>query len=362
MLHLFNKVYISQDDFINVSVNRVVISHRVAPFVSDTSGEVLYHSSTIEELVGSVGTFVDMVAFFTFLFNAGKQTDERVVLYLDKTAYLIVTTAWFHIIFSNIDSTSAYNIIKSNFAKSKLIGSYDNRDPAAYEAFEPTPEEFNMAFATTPIPLGTISTGAPSMWHGISVEFLMASYLANRSYKTELKLAIKTLMTRSIEQLLLEVKEFVYRRAMKPTFADNAGLRDYTYTNVDSVVDDPVIQVLTSSLFWPAKELTNFGKGSNIYIELITDDDISQLSTMFAVLTTANNGHDVVDFDPTTYIKIARKAEMSDEDLDGFLSNERTSVDSPWANEDEVSINIYFIAHLLASYSTPATLTPFILR
>lgn len=359
MLHLFNKVYINLDGFVDYSINRVIISNNLSVYSSRTAGEVIHQVKTVDELIGADKEYKDYISFFSKM----SSEDRQIVLYLDNQSFCKIVANWYKILFANIDAISAFNVVKSYFAKSKLIGVFDNRDYDGVDNFEPTFEEFKLAFDSVSVSDADAKALITSFADKLSLEFLLSSYVYNKAHKAELKKTIQSLVKRHIEHMLLETKEFVYKRALKESFAKKVGIKTYQFNNVDEIVNDPALKVLTASNFWKSKGVTNFGSQSNINLKLITDAEIAELIKLLSSAASGEYDHDLLDSIPVDYIKYVRKDEMSDEDLDNFLTKEKNSVEYGWASPDMSSINIYFIDYVLDNFlESPEKLKPYSIR
>lgn len=355
---MFNKAYIQTDDFINSAVDRIVVSQTSgSPDEWKVSlGEVIHHTNTIDNLVGPNKVYEEYKDLFDAL--AERSKDKPVVMYLDRLAYNAVVIAWFKTLFKNIDVNSAYKLVKSHFAREKLIGGITLKDYYKYDSFEPGLDEFKVIFNQVEIDANDAKAIVDKVKNGLSIEFLLSTYVATGEYKEQLKSAILKMITRQYEQVIIETKFTTYRKALKDDFVQKMGLKEYSFDQVEDIVNDPVLQILNNSSFCQIPGATEHGKNSGINLQYITDAEIDQLDEY------VNKVYPELEYKAyfKDYIKYIRDGDLSDQELTSFLNNEAATDEAFWSTVDLENINIYFIDHVLENLRNQSALTPYTVR
>lgn len=358
MLHLFNKAYIQADDFINSSVDRVVVSKTSgSPDEWKVSlGEVIHHTDSIDNLVGQGKMYEEYKDLFDML--AERSTERPIVMYLDRQSFNAVVSAWFKTLFKNIDADSAYKLVKSHFAREKLIGGLTLKDYYKFEAFEPGKDEFATAFRQIEIDGNDANMVIEKVKNGLSIEFLLATYVATGNYRPQLKASVKRMIERQLVQLIIETKFTTYRKALKDDFVQKMGIKVYDFDKVEEIVTDPVLSILNNSSFCQTPGATEHGKNSGISLANITDEEINQLDEY------VNKVYPELEYRAylKDYLNFVRKQELSDLDLDKFIATEAATDEAFWSAVDLENIDIYFIDHVLENVNNRQALTPYIIR
>lgn len=358
MLHLFNKAYIQTDDFIDSTVDRIVVSQNSGtPDEWRVSlGEVIHHTNTITNLVGPGKMYEEYRDLFGAL--AERSLEKPIVMYLDRQSFNVVISAWFKTLFKKIDSESAHKLVKSHFAREKLIGGLTLKDYYKFEAFQPTLDEFKAAFNQVEIDSNDAAAVIKEVKNGLSIEFLLSTYVATGEYKNQLKTAVKRMIERQLVQLVIETKFTTYRKALKDDFVSKMNLEVYDFDKVEDIVNDPVLAILNNSSFCQTPGASEHGKNSGISFKNITDDEINVLDTFI------NKVYPELEYRAylKDYFKFVRQDELSDADLNAFIANEAATDEAFWSAVDLENINIYFIDHVLENVKNQKELQNYVIR
>lgn len=279
MIHLANKVYLSSDSEIDVDIDRIVISkeHGNAMLQSVIDGGALIK-------YGDTLPYTSFDTMFNEAIDHCKLTDLPLVIYADDEEFNKTIAAWYKLILVNPSEDSVNALIKLQLFKLKTFNNIN----------VPFINSYDIEVS------GSIDTSKHS------VELLLASYLANSSYKDTLKSTLKPLIRKSIELYLLEARENY--------FMSLGGVMEIEAT-------DPVF---TSTSIWNTDGLVDASSNSsNINFESITSEDAQYITnSVHASLESFTNCTGTTQVNMLQYLT-AITGEFSDELLDTLLTNER---------------------------------------
>jgi hypothetical protein len=360
MLHLFKKTYIQIDSLIDVKNDRLVISKSVGmPDGTKVSiGEVLHHVDDITKIVGKGKEYESVFSLLKTISQQNDTNDRPFVIYADQSAFLTIVCAWFKAIFANIDSVSAHKIIKAHFDREKLVGSLETKDFDAFDTFEPSLAEWEAVFGKTTVTVAEATDILTTVGYNLSIEFLLSSYVYNKTQKAKLKVAIQKLVKRQIEQTIIEAKYTVNRKLLRKQFTDRLGVTLNTFDNIDAYSTDPALKIINDSSFMSHIGTPRFGKQSNIDLKSISDADIVLLDSFI------NKVYPELEYKEyfQSYLKYVRKTELTDADLDAFIANECVAEEPFCSTIDLENINIYFIDYVLQNVKSPEKLKAYLIR
>ena len=356
MLHLFKKTYLQTHDFIDSSKDRIVVSSSASnldpTYVS--LGEIYHQTNGVNNLIGKDKPFKNWFELFTFAAN----TDKQFVLYADQSAFCKIAAAWFKMLLPNIDSSSAYNLIKSHFAKEKLIGGIRSKSYTLFKKFEPSEALFKTSFDSVEVDANDSTSFIQSVKDNLSVEFLLSSWISGLKYKDELKTTLKFLVERQLQQVVMETQQQIYKKALKDQLRDALGTKAYDFDTVEDIIADPAIKLFIASSFVNEAGTSLLGSHSAINLKNITASDADKLNDLVNIVYPQLECKEYF----REYLNLVSKDSWSDEDLDWFIKNEAKVEEVFWADADLENINIYFIDHILENISNKANLNPYVIR
>jgi len=378
MIHLFNKTYIEIDPFLHWYVDRIVISETngypiAGPFTAIAFGDLIAYGTEMDQVVGEQGTFKTFIEMFEHCYDRNINTGKKVIIYCDKKSYSKVLSNFLKIIFSNLDSTSAYRMLTASFARSILIG--DRTELLIDEQIprnKPTFEEFNLDYSSISNPnIEKSTTFLNKIKNSISVEYLLASYYYNGSYKNELKKTIWSMINRNAEEQLKEAYRAIQTNILSEDVQQKLGTKKYTIENILEMTDEPALDALKRTNAWRASG----GIGMPREEMNITNFNDQEIQTIKNQLRWFNFFVSSIPTDTLNipfcqriemYIDNVRKPELSDQDLDEVLNFEYSFEDDDrfWSLRDRENINIYLIEYLmeLNRKNDKEGLKPYVLR
>jgi len=333
MFHLFDKIYITTDLVIDLNVDRVVISSTHGNQMLElldkaTYGELIAYGLSLDAVLEDTS----FPALLQTLKNYSQASNRKIVIYADDLNFSKFISIWFKSIFVNISVDNAWTLLSLYIEKENFLMSSKEVSMSSYAELFPlmTYEEFSSNFSSaTGYDLENISAG-------LSVEIFLATYLANGSYKTELKTSIKHLLTRALSDIATDIKYCYIKNCKKSSFPTIAKDHDF-FTN--STVY-PVVQLGQVSTYINLANLatsldSDIAKFKNISTELFLNWDLfTPQSHMFTMLE---------------FIDFIRQSDLSDSDLETLTDYEKNSPGTCriFSSADELSVNIYFFDYVL---------------
>lgn len=301
MIHLIGKLYLTTDKNIDKDTNRVVISDAFGfPELGrfDESHNDLYEgiligyaqSNNVPEDYTSWG---DMI---TNLITVSAAENSKVYIYADTSSSTEILTAWFKMLLPAASAATIHSLILSYNYKLELVDGNDT-NPLIVKDFDVYQAVFS---ATAPLDINID-------YNEVSIEFLLASYINDGSYSTELIHKLRVILKRHGEDIVREAKNIHYQML-------NLG--------------DKPASIMTDSKIWP---LGSHLKSSHTAdISKMTPADIETIGTFliewpvdFVDTSTYNN----VDLNFLTHsIEWVNSDEVTTDMLDSVIATERNAL------------------------------------
>jgi hypothetical protein len=372
MFHLFSKTYIDIDAVIDNNENRIVISETCG-FPMLEMLQPLYagfsqsYGETFEDVIGEgkqFATFLDMMQFCYDINQEGK----KIIIYCDQTSYMKIVSHYFKTIFVDINAESAYRICKANFSKDVLV---THRSIAGmsghYQNWLPSLEVFTPIFNEAGINETQADAFLTNIGNQRSVEYLLASYVYNGSFKEELKNRVYLMLTRHIEEQLKEVWRSIQQNILRKHIQDRLSTKLYNIDNLTDLLDDPTFAILKSTNAWRAASGgVNPGR-TPLDLSQYSDEEIT-LMIRQARLTFLGNEtleHPTIER-VIFYIGILRNNQISDQELTDIINFELDPPDDQrfWSMKDDETINIFLADFVLETkkYGETSDLAPYLLK
>jgi hypothetical protein len=346
MLHLFDKVYIVSDKFININVDRVVISQENGFGMYEeldkvSGGNLIAFGTSVDAILENS----DFPTFIQTLKNKTQETNKKVVIYADDASFSKFLSTWFKSIFVNISIDDAWLILSSYVAKEQFMKNSRSINWTTQEAIHPllSQEQFSVDF------LSATGHTLEDISQKLSIELLLANYISVGTHKSELKSSIKTILNRALIDTAIEIKYSFIKNHNKP--------------NYPSVAKD--IEFFTNSTIYTDTALGSVNTHSNITnLETASDSDIikfKNISTEILLAWEQQQPGSAI-FSLIEFIDMIRQSELSDSDLDELINFERSTLGTVrlFSSADEQRINIYFLDHILNAL--PETLSGYALK
>lgn len=314
MLHLFKKVYL---DFKSPSVN--------ADRLNYIEGQSLFELLCSAKLLDS-------------------KTKNKTVIVLKPQKFIELSTQWFKSIFENPTSEACFTILRCHLLKENyLIDASVQR--ATHEKIYIDSAEFLSLYNRIEAIDVSLFLEEPSF------EFLLSSYLYNKSFKQELKEIIHVIAKDDIENFILEIKDTILINSYNPKLQKMLGLRHYDYTNLDEIIHDEKLKwffdcFVNGKINWGQFRNSDF---QNLFIQ--------QCSTFLREwVYSADANFCRTNLVKLQLIPIITEQSISDDELDKLI---RVNLHSSSFSENSRELfNLYFLDHILEHQdSDPVNIT-----
>lgn len=354
MLHLFKETYLNHDANINIKYNRIVISNDNGYPSAGDPAKLLAYGKTVEDVIGQGKQFANFLDLLGFLDN--KQTavgNAQIQIYADRTAYIKLSAHWLKVLFANGTADSAYDFLKCNLSKINLLV-IDRTSTESLIDIDRT--EFTIAYNSIVDNFESYNTFITNNLQSLSMEVLVASYLANNSVKSQLSEKLRLLELSEISGFCSEVKSNLFNSAMRSSFRTASGLQTPTIDSLEMIVNDPAFDLFFT--LYDSVKNNNVASLSNELIDQIKANVESLTSEIFCV-------NDTSSVNRLLLLKQLKGTTLSDEGFDSIMSYEINSHFS-FASSLNSAFNTFFIDLVVDQYRTntqnTATLIPYIIR
>lgn len=375
MLHLCKDTYIQLDLLINNNRDRIVVSQEYGNDMPEglqilTYGTLLHNKLVLDELVGSDKVFTDYHALFRYCFNRNSQDGRTVVIYLDQVSLFKVLAAWHKILFSNISASSSFFLLKAHLQRMSLFGPRTSREARIiFLDYLNKEQEYLEIFNSISIDHSLSQDLINDFRNDLSIEFLLSSFYYDGSNKENLKLSVKKIGNRMIEEQLKELLYLTYQNIMNVNFQQHLGLQTYSIDNLQTLIDDPVLQPLIKANLWRATTDHLFPRPP-FDLSTFTDQEIDGLKVLvnkiFLFFYSADTTTECNLHNRYFYIDLLRDNAISDQDLETILESEKNSNFETrlWASRDIDSVNHFFVDFMMQKVrsNSQQDLEPFKLR
>lgn len=358
MLHLFKEVYISFDDTINSRVPRVVISKENG-HADMLSPNLLGHAEQYSDLIGNGKQYPTLLELLKLLSTTQTTTGEAVHVYMDKAAFTTFCANWFKAIFENGTAESSYQFLSGHLSE-MFMPSVDPKSPKMSRKFRITQSEFTTAYNSTTEDYESYAEFMQSVSNELSIELLVASYLANGSVKSILGQRLCNMELSDIESFMKEAKSDIYRGLLFSVFTTDNGLRSYTSDTLEDIVTDPGM-----SFFWPIYNdvVNNYRLGSNSWTSINAESIDALYNRMHAIADSKFGcfaSHGMKRLKLLAYIS---EKTLSDESFDALMQFEIEAHNSFHCAKYS-KFNAYFMDYILEPIRTggASTVAPYAIR
>jgi hypothetical protein len=332
MFHLFNKVYVVSDSLIDINFDRVVLSEKYGIKMSEqldkvSYGELLMYADKFTNLGKSFDDFIKT------LNEQVTKTNKRVVIYVDDKSFMEVTSNWLIRLFKNMDANTAWFIVDSYLKKTKKNQSWrGNHSSSQVELYKDVTEtEFKKVFGG--LGVDKVDAVFSTIKEKISLEFLIASYKHDGSNLPQLTISLEKILTRTLQEILLEIKHTVYKNQHKPNF--NISFDETFFGN---------------STLYKSELLGKVGGASNVDIINSSAEDVKKFKDIAKQVYMnwdkfSENSPIIKKLDLLDLLRTGLTKEEVDKVLQ--MEKEDTSNSRIYPSSDEEFINIYLLDYVL---------------
>lgn len=291
---MFKRVYLELDDAIDLNVNRIVISKTNGVGLLQDLQAVVYAQliDTAPAVNDMIGTGKKYENFLTFLNMLNRQCEElgsSLVIYCDKEAYLQLTCTWLKVVLPNITMDDAYGIVASNLFQTRMLGTSELADftrpyrSTMVDRFVSI-QEFNQVYTGVTIDSSLYAGFVNLVRSGLSLEYILASYLSKGTYKEELKAIAHNQLKVGMQLFLYECKTFIIESLLNKQVIDQfSPTVEYTLGNLEQFITDPAFDVWFEPSIWGVESVAVPHTKSLIYFDRMTNTQVDKLVGHLAI-------------------------------------------------------------------------------
>ena len=364
MIHLFKKVYVSPDKFIDLSLDRIVVSERfgvklLSSLNETAKGLLISKGQNFDELIGQEKEYSDWESFFKELDRIQTKTSSKVMIYCDDASMMRLLSAWFKLILPNSTKTSIESLIESYIFKYNVFhkARFSTNNGNLYYDFNFDASSFSNEYDS----LGTLTPGEfiTKIKSNVGIEFLLASYLKNKSYKDELKNVLKVLITKDLEKYLYELKEIFFVHILTNRFTNKLNLnKTYTFDNFTEIENDgsKFVELFINERIWNYKYMSHPSSSrNNINLKNITEEDKKLFKEFTTISGSTWNEEGIYSFIKSDVNKLDFLqcfTNFTDELLDKIIETESNfeHAAGSFFSIDLESVNHYLISEILEAH------------
>lgn len=313
MLHLFDKVYLEHDGFINIQFDRAVISpytgHEILPGLDKMGyGKLLYYSTD--------KSVVDFTRLFSDIKSHCDQTGNRFIIYCDWATYAFIAAGWYKK-FTNFTKDEFIMVMKTHHYKEKYIRTPGAVGSVRDDILDHLDVWDNMQPFTINLPNITLS-----------FEFYLANYLfdPNTVYKEKLRTLVGMFLRRQWQELLVDFRIWLQTHVLNERIQLFLGA-DGPKT-LDQMDEIPEYALLLDQDIWDDDKPNVIGQQSSLNLMTADLAKLTQLHNLYTRFEKAflELGSQIYENFYNRIFYVAGK-EMSDAELDETVSQ---FVDDAW--------------------------------
>lgn len=294
MFHLFKRVYLELDDAVDLNVNRIIISKQngvglLHDLQAVVHAQLVDNALTMEELVGPGKKYENFLTFLNALNRIGDELGTSLVIYCDKEAFLQIACTWLKLVLPNVTMDDAYGIVASNLFQTRMLGTSELSDftrpyrSTMVDSFI-TIQEFNQVYTNTTVDASLYAGFVNLVRTGLSLEFILASYLSKGTYKEELKTIAHNQIKVGMQLFLYECKTFIIESLLNKQVLDQfSPTVEYTPSNLEQVITDPAFDVWFEPSIWGVQSVAMPHTKSLIYFDRMTNSQVDKLIGHLAI-------------------------------------------------------------------------------
>lgn len=366
MIHLFHKVFISSDESIDVKNDKIIISENNARqdnfmFYEDmTQTKVLMYGRNFKVLE------LKPAEFFQKCLNHAVQTNNRLVIYTDSNAMVEVLAHYYSMVLVDDSKDNVKRIIKAQLFNYNMF----NRSIQSQLGFSTSP---NAEFTT--LEMDAVLSRVYSERDQFSdyyinklksyqsLEFMLASYLYNGTYKEEFKNIFSKMYLNTINGVAYDIKEAVIINMMKPRFCEAIGLsQTYTTANLEDLESDrsKVGELLFKHPAWSSKYLT---MDDTLNVTHIDDKFVNGMldlaDKISKYFTTLELSYDVNKLSMYGLLK-----DFKDEYIDEIvrMEDEDVTIENPFFCSWLRTVNAFIMNEVTSNKDNKDALKPFVIK
>lgn len=345
MFHLFKNVYLASDDVIDVNNNRIVISETngfgmLIDLDSVAHGTLNDFATSLDELIGSGKKYENFLQFINSVNHFSDESATKVIIYCDKTAFLQLSVHWLKALLPNATMDDLYGVVSSYQFQNRMFGTSEYAAVTrAYRLNQVsdyiTIQEFNQVFTSTVVNTAVYEGFINLVKPHLSIEFILASYISNKSCKEELRSIAYSKLKVGMQQYLYECKDFILSNILnKPVFDKFSPTVIYSLTNLEEITRDPAFDIWFDTALWDIESIGIPSSKSKFHFDRMSPSQFDKFKAHMEIFLEQNtifiNPEPV--FENLTWVEwilenlnMCRASTLSDSDLNKLVEYQISS-------------------------------------
>ena len=357
MIHLFGKCYLELDNKIDINTDRYVISKEngsdVWEKIKDVQRGTLYgYQDSIKS--NAISSTLSSVYFSV------KNKDDKIVYYVDEESFPKFLAGWYKFLLPNLDETEAGNLYKAIVLYHNVYHRFVFQEQNSVDELSLSSDA--SVFLDEFKSLKDIQYTDHEKYFreliipNASFEFKIASFLKDGSMRKELSDITQILLTKEVENSLIEVREIFYSLFLRSEFSTKIGLnKTYNLSNAFDIYKDgsKYTELLFNNRIWKTTALSLASSSSStVSVGNLTESDAQGFHDFITDIGILSN----YDSDSviqgglylTEYLNNVKNG-FTSEEMKDFIVKEYEKVNSASIFNSPAlsSVNSYLLDHIL---------------
>jgi len=320
MIHLFNKVYLSLDDFVQTDLDRVVIGRYGNPM--DNELAKIQKGTLVNNFKTFPTDFVDLIEQIKYHIN---NSDKKLVIYADKENFNKFIITWFKSIFVNLDLNTFKKIIQLTIFKERIVNNTQLKPihilnmEQLWEGLGDTDNLFNSIIISA-----EQKNQIKNLNLILSYEFLLANHFGGFSNRDlQLNKTVHRFLIRWFKEIFTDNREMILLNLLNKNFQTALN---FTESDLDLNSNNPIKNIVSLKYYadetiWEQKD--NYGSG--VYgickLEELSQDKIDGLRNLIMKIFDEVEGMEInrTMFSSFDYLELASKDTITDKEMKTIL-------------------------------------------
>lgn len=364
MLHLFKKTYLDIDSYVDSNIDRIVLSKEKGTefykLLEDFfKGKLIAYGQDLNDVIGEGKIFNDFISMLNVCYEHNTKTNRKVVIYCDRSTFMLLSSMWFKTILKMPQNSSVFNILKSYFNKQIYISNImyerpNNNDD--YETFNLNEADFYQTFDTVQLKNTDVDDFYNKVKGSLSLEYYIASYYYDNSFKDELKNTAKLMILRLMGYVVKDAWKIISTNIANKKFREKMLVsKEYNNSNYIDALND----IRFNSLKSFGANLSNTDDWSSVHVlpdvSYLSDAQVEEIKNQIVkCYALAVNGLDNDDFNSfgsylkknlNLYFDVLKSRNFSDQTFEEIVSplNLSEGLEKFWSSVDRRNINFFLI-------------------
>jgi hypothetical protein len=320
MIHLFNKVYLSLDDFIQPDLDRVVIGRSGNQMLQDLQtvlkGTLLKYSLTFpanfSDLIVDIKTHVDT-------------SNKKLIVYADKENFNKFLVSWIKTILPNIDLNTFNKILQLTVYKERIVNNTQLKPNHLTTADQLWAGLGNLDSLFNSISITSIERNKiKDLNLNYSYELLLSDYFSGSSnYTAKLNTTLHMFLRRWMKEAFTDNREMILLNLLNKNFQTSLN---FTENDIDLNSNNPIanissLQYYADDTIWEQKNSYGSGVYGICKIENLSQEKITGLRDLIKNVYKDVEGMETnrTMFSAFNYLELAAKDTITNAEMNTVL-------------------------------------------